>query len=55
VLGNVRENQIYQVNDGIEILNNKTQLVSNQIEKCHGHGILIISDITDGKFTPVIK
>ena len=48
----IRENQLSQNNDGIEILNNKSKIKANEIEKCHGHGILILSDFKEGKFNP---
>lgn len=55
VTADVRENQLIQNNDGIEIFNNKSNVMANEIEKSHGHGIFIHSKLKEGKFTPVIK
>jgi parallel beta-helix repeat protein len=55
VLAEIRENQIIENNDGIELFNNKSQIVANEIEKSHGHGILIVSTNKDGKYNPMIK
>lgn len=55
VKAEIRENQIFENNDGIQILNNSSLMVANEIEKCHGHGISVISEHHDGKYAPVMK
>jgi hypothetical protein len=55
VKAEIRENQLFENNDGIQILNNSSHMVANEIEKSHGHGISVISEHHDGKYTPVLK
>lgn len=55
VLAEIRENILHDNNDGIELLNNKSKILANEIEKSHGHGILIISEHKDGKLNSLVK
>jgi DeoR/GlpR family transcriptional regulator of sugar metabolism len=45
----------FENDDGIQIPNNSTQKVANEIEKSHGHGISVISEYHDGKYAFVLK
>lgn len=55
VKADIRENQLIQNNDGIELFNNKSTIVANEVEKSHGHGLFIHSNFKEAKFSPNIK
>ncbi|CAI2360731.1 unnamed protein product [Moneuplotes crassus] len=55
VKADIRENQLIQNNDGIEVFNNKSTVIANEIEKSHGHGLLIHATLKEGKFNPTVK
>jgi len=55
VNADIRENQLLENNDGIQIINNSSNMIANEIEKWHGHGITISNDHNNSKNSPMIK
>lgn len=51
----IKENQLQGNNDGIELENNNSHVFNNEIDKSHGHGVMISCTLENTKCHPKIK
>ena len=51
----IRENSFHDNNDSMHILNNKSMLINNEIEKSHGIGIILENTKKEAKCAPRLQ